>query len=195
MDRDDVIALLSTTIELWRARTELLTIGIDGYSGIGKTTILSQLLSENPSYMGLSMDAYASTRLLPNDSVRIRESTSEEFPLRWHPEDGLTKLRAEVIGFKGGKSPHTLLIVEGIFLLHPNVLRGMLDKTIYIHSDERESDLRRRTRDLKRWGPQYVPDTERESYARLYKDAFRKYVETTHPADRADIAFGILQSS
>lgn len=143
----------------------MLTIGIAGGTGSGKTTVVHQIMSElSEEEVGIiSQDAYYKT----NDHLNMDERALINFD---HPRaidfDLLTSHLKEL---KEGKSihqpvysfvhhnrtndyvlthPRKVMIVEGILILTNPELRDLMDIKIFVHADSDERLIRRLKRDI-----------------------------------------------
>lgn len=143
----------------------MLTIGIAGGTGSGKTTVVHQIMSElSEEEVGIiSQDAYYKT----NDHLNMDERALINFD---HPRaidfDLLTSHLKEL---KKGKSihqpvysfvhhnrtndyvlthPRKVMIIEGILILTNPELRDLMDIKIFVHADSDERLIRRLKRDI-----------------------------------------------
>ncbi len=80
-----------------------------------------------------------------------------------------------------------IMIIEGIFLFHPELFDDIFDYRILLETDQEAADERRRVREKARWGDKYMPDTHPDSYFRLIKIAYNEYLEKYQPKERADL--------
>ena len=115
------------------------------------------------------------------------EVNSPKLDLQWAPLDGLKKLRKVIADFKLRELGNKALVVEGIFLFHPNVLNDVWDKRIYLDISKEKADTRRIIREKERWGEKYFPETHPDSFARLFKIAYKRYEELYQPKQHSDL--------
>lgn len=186
MDIEHVAEEITRHIGRWLHDRKNIVVGIDGYSGAGKTTLLKMLSEKNPSIRPIFMDDFVVTantkeHLLP------QIKNGDTLNLQWAPVDGLEKLRKIILDFKSDKGNNQALVVEGIFLFHPDVLDDMWDKRVYLDANKEEADSRRVKREKKRWGEGYFPESHPDSFARLFKIAHKRYEDLYHPKERADL--------
>lgn len=172
-------------IRQWSQNQQNLVVGIDGYSGAGKTTLLKKILEEDLGVIGIFMDDVVVTANTKEHLIPQIEKGGV-LDLQWTPIDGLEKLRKTILDFKSKPNEKTL-VVEGVFLFHPQVLNDVWDKRIYLDTDEEKADIRRIAREKKRWGKDYFPHDHPDSFFRLFKIAHKRYTELFHPKEIADL--------
>lgn len=177
------------SVKQWSRGTRNIVVGIDGYSGAGKTTLLKKILEKEPSIHGIFMDDMVATANKKEHLMPQIES-SNTLNLEWAPAGGLEKLRKAILDFKTG-SNNGVLVVEGIFLFHPDVLNDVWDKRIYLDTNEEKADERRIEREKKRWGKDYFDHNHPDSFFRLFKIAHKKYKELYRPQDTADLVIRV----
>lgn len=143
----------------------MLIIGIAGGTGSGKTTVVSQIVSELPKdeVCVISQDSYYkdTSHLSYDQRVKINFDHPQaiDFDLL---VDHIQQLRAgqaieqPVYSFvehnRTGETvtthPRKVVIVEGILILTNAELRDLLDLKLYIHADSDERLIRRLKRDI-----------------------------------------------
>ena len=163
----------------------MLTIGVGGGTGSGKTTVVNKILSHLPAQeiMVLSQDHYYHD----NNDLSFEERTKINFD---HPRSiDFDLLVNHIKALKSGKTierpvycfiTHTrtsehlvlksrkVIIVEGILVLTHSLLRSLFDMKIYIHADSDERLIRRIKRDILERG-------------RDLKEVLSRYQETLKP--------------
>jgi len=172
----------------------MLTIGIAGGTGCGKTTVVQQITSELPdSEVGiLSQDSYyRDLSHLPFEErcrINFDHPSAIDFELL---ETHLKQLREgqaihqPVYSFRDhNRTPQTLLthprkvmIVEGILIMsHPGI-RDLFDIKIYVHADSDERLIRRLKRDISERGRDLTEVLER--YQSTLKPMHNEFIEPT----------------
>lgn len=175
-----------------------IVIGIDGYSGSGKTTVLEYLAKINNDVLPLFLDDFIKHWLERKKMMDQTKNKSKIFELKWYRYREIEEL---ILKFKKQKSDFyktviydyekndftsikkfdlskKILIVEGIFLFHPkHKISKMWDKKIYLDIDFKTGDKRRIEREMKKWGERYVSDTHPDSYVAPFKRAYKKYLK------------------
>jgi uridine kinase len=181
---DSIVRLMRT----WKteSREMRIVVGLDGYSGMGKTTIAREIAQRCPDISVISMDDIVCTANTKDFLNSQLDRNDGQLKLMWKPEDGIKKLRTTVSKWrkKPGKG---ILLVEGIFLFHPDLLNDLWDKRIYLDGNMKQADSRRVAREKKRWGKQYFPETHPDSFACLFKIAHRRYRILYRPRRIADV--------
>lgn len=172
-------------LEEWQ-REGKLVVGVDGYSGIGKTTLCNHIAEIYPPVEVLSMDDYVTTANIKDNLLPQITSGLPTLTLEWKPEGGIIKLRQAIQVFRDSVDGKKNLLVEGIFLYHPD-LDDVWDRRIYLGGDFEQADARRIKREKERWGDKYFPETHPDSYARLFKIAHKRYEELCHPKEHSDL--------
>ena len=69
-----------------------------------------------------------------------------------------------------------IMILEGIFLFHPKLYKNTFDVRIFLDIE----------REKKRWGKKYVPETRPDSFVRLFKITYGRYLKKYRPKQLAD---------
>lgn len=164
-------------------------VGLEGYSGIGKTTLCNQIKKVNSKILILHMDDYVVTSNKKENLEPQLDDRFENLNLEWTDvkKDGFEKLKADII-----ENSDKIVLVEGIFLSHPNVLPHIFDKHIFIDGDENLADSRRIEREKARWGDNYFPESHPDSFARLFKLAWQKYLKLYKPKTTSDLTINLL---
>ena len=178
-------------------------IGVTGGSGSGKTTFAQKLIERaHGDVVILHMDSY----YLPTQPVEnISKSGKANFD---HPDAFDWKLlQKHVYELKNGNTvdcpvydfrsssrtdktekitPHSVVIIEGIFTLYNPIIRDLLDIKVFLHVDSDIRFTRRLNRDVKERG------RDLESIINQYYDTVRpmylKYLVPQKPY--ADIVVG-----
>lgn len=186
MDLESQAQIVVSKLQEWQ-HAKKIVVGLDGYSGVGKTTLSNIVDKLDSSIEVLSMDDYVTTACTKESLLPQIESRSPNLLLEWKPLDGISKLRESIEAYKYGPNDTKVLLVEGIFLYHPDVLNDLWDKRIYVDGDRGKADMRRIERDQIRWGDKYFPETHPDSYARLFKIADARYRELYKPKEICDL--------
>ncbi len=172
----------------------MLTIGIAGGTGCGKTTVVQQITSELPeAEVGiLSQDSYYRdlSHLSYEERCRINfdHPAAIDFDLL---ETHLRELREgrpihqPVYSFQEHNRtaetllthPRKVMIVEGILIMsHPGI-RDLFDIKIYVHADSDERLIRRLRRDISERGRDLAEVLER--YQSTLKPMHTEFIEPT----------------
>lgn len=206
----DQIQQVEQKIAEYSKKYQKLVVGIDGYSGIGKTTLLNRLIEGNQNIVTVLRDDFIKPRKIIEKLLKNTDDKSKIMELEWCDNE---KIRDLVKIFKESNDAYTtktynsdtgnmdieksydmskqIIIIEGIFLFHPKLIDDVFDLRIFMEGDNEAADERRRKREKERWGDKYFPDTHPDSYFRLVKIAFDRYYELYKPQQRADLVIKI----
>ncbi|MEK7585560.1 MAG: hypothetical protein AAB455_03570 [Patescibacteria group bacterium] len=193
-------------IREWLVGRDKLVVAIDGYTGVGKTTLLENLVKLNPGILPVHWDDFIISVDDFEQVLKQTEDKSTAFELHQTDHAAIEKL---VTTFRGSSenyqtkifNPQTgqvdapieydfskkILVIDGVFLFHPKLLDHLWDKRIYLDGDVDEIDRRRVEREQKRWGDKYFPETHPDSHFRQITTALKSYRETYHPEQKADL--------
>jgi len=183
-----------------------LVVGIDGYSGIGKTTLLNNLIEDNKEILCVYRDDFIKSRKITKKLLENTDDKSKIMELEWCDDK---RIRDLVNKFRNSNESYTIkiynsdtgevdtdktfdlskkiLIIEGIFLFHPKLIGDVFDLKIFIDEDMEAADQRRIKREKARWGKDYFPHDHPDSYFKLVKIAFERYLKLYNPKKLADI--------
>ncbi len=172
----------------------MLTLGIAGGTGSGKSTVVEQILNELPvgEVSILSQDSYYKQ----NDHLTYEERCNINFD---HPNAiDFELLKQHLRELKRGKSieqpvysfethnrlpdtlithPKKVVIIEGILIFTEKSLRDLFDIKVYVHADSDERLIRRLKRDMKERGRDLNEVLDR--YQRTLKPMHEEFIEPT----------------
>ena len=172
----------------------MLIIGIGGGTGSGKTTVVNQIISENPQsevaiisqdsyYKDLSHLDYESRtkvnfdhpnsidfKLLCNHLAQLREGKSIEQPVYSFVEHNRTDETVTT-------HPKKVIVVEGILILTDPSIRDLFDIKIFVHADSDERLIRRLKRDIAERGRDLEEVLHR--YQNTLKPMHQQFIEPT----------------
>lgn len=170
----------------------MITIGVYGGTGSGKTTIVAQIVSEFPSseIQVISQDSYYKD----NSNISFEERCTLNFD---HPDAiDFELLCKHIHALKNGKtivqpiysfkthnrteetvsvSPKKILIVEGILILNYPKLRSMFDLKVYVDADSDMRMERRVSRDITERGR--TPQEVLNRYIKTLKPMHQQFIE------------------
>jgi len=159
-------------------------VAMDGYSGIGKTTISNKIGEINKTVQVLHLDDYVVTSNTKESLEPQQILNNKDLKLEWSnvKGKGFKKLQEDI-----KNNADKTILVEGVFFSHPDVLPKTFDRLIFIDGDEGLADKRRVLREKERWGNEYFPETHPDSFARLFTLAWKKYKELYDPKNNSDL--------
>lgn len=198
---NQILLRANQAISEWSDNTDRLVVGIDGYPGVGKTSLVADLAKLNPKILAVSQDDFITEWPIFQLILDQAERSSDDLN-GMHPQQ--RDFQEFLVAYKSGSSKtpsHSkqydfskpILVVEGIFLFHPKRSNHLLDRRIFLTGDRRTIDERRVAREQARWGKDYVTEDHPDSYFRSMVEAFDRYVETQHPEQRADLVLSTTE--
>ena len=172
----------------------MLTLGIAGGTGSGKTTVVEQILHELPreEVSIISQDSY----YRQNDHLTYEQRCEINFD---HPSAiDFELLQQHLFELKSGRPieqpiysfethnrisetltthPKKVIIVEGILIFTEKGLRDLFDIKVYVHADSDERLIRRLKRDMKERGRDLSEVLDR--YQSTLKPMHQEFIEPT----------------
>ena len=170
----------------------MITIGVYGGTGSGKTTIVAQIVSEFPTseIQVISQDSYYKD----NSDISFEERCALNFD---HPDAiDFELLCKHIRALKNGEtiaqpiysfkthnrtgetvsvSPKKILIVEGILILNYPKLRSMFDLKVYVDANSDMRMERRVSRDISERGR--TPEEVLSRYIKTLKPMHQQFIE------------------
>ena len=203
---------INEQLELWGKNHAKLVVAIDGYSGVGKTTVGDYLAKQNSEVLSVHVDDFIKHWKERKRLIESVEDKSKVFEYEWYRYDDLEKLTR---AFRAGKQKSIrfktydydkndfgpehvfdlskkFLVIDGIFLFHPeHKISGLMDKKIYLDTDFAKADKKRISREKKKWGKEYIPESNPDNWTRYFKEAYRRYIKACKPKKAADLVFDV----
>ncbi len=210
MDPLKIAQKANEAITQWSLEKPKLIVAIDGYTGIGKTTLLNNLTNLNPDIITVNRDDFSISRKEMQGLLSKAEDKSiiwelystnnkaiENLILAFHNNEANYKTKTydpisgEISIDKTFNLTKKILVIEGVFMFHPQLLNNLWDKRIYLEGDIQKIDERRIEREKARWGKDYFPESHPDSYFRQVITAFTRYIEEYQPEKLADLVFWV----
>ncbi len=205
----DHLAQIETEITTHDVESKIV-VGIDGYSGIGKTTTLKELAQRNQNILAVNRDDF----IIPRKSFETLLSQASDKSVIFETEMlDLKKIRGFITAFRTSDTIYQttifnsdsgrcdieqkydlskkILVLEGIFLFHPKQLNDVFDVKIFLDGDIDAADQRRIKREKERWGKDYFPHNHPDSYFRFVRIAFERYIKVCKPKESADLVISV----
>ena len=196
-------------IQDWSETTPRLLIAMDGYAGSGKTTLTNTLLALHPHHMEvLHLDDFIEPVEKRMHMIQTFPDPSVPFEKHWYRFDMLKDIltaykehrassyEATLYDFEKNtiSKKHTydlskkILLVEGIFLLHPeNALSTCFDKKIFLSTPFATADGRRIQREKEKWGEEYQEESHPDNWTKYFITAYKRYYSQYQPERLSDI--------
>lgn len=212
MDSEKICIKIEESLDKWLEGKDKIVVAIDGYTGIGKTTILNKLAEINPEIVPVNRDDFLLPREVVREKLAKAEDRSKVFELEVNDNK---KLEDFINAFKRGEVSEyeintfdpvsgevnipksydfskKIMIVEGVFMFHPKLpLNKIWDKRIYLEGDIKKIDERRIKREKEKWGKDYFPETHPDSHFKQVTTGLKRYIELYKPNEIADLVVEI----
>lgn len=210
MTSEEIAQKANNAIIEWARGRDKLIVAVDGYTGIGKTTLLNNLVALNPDILAVNRDDFVISTSELDKLLAKAEDKSVVWELEVTDNQAIENL---IDAFRNSQSPYItkvrddssreislektfdtskkILVIEGVFMFHPKGLNHLWDKRIYLEGDTNEIDARRIAREKARWGDDYFPETHPDSYFRQVIIGLKRYQATYHPEKLADLVIQI----
>lgn len=209
---EQIAKKISKKIGEWARQHKKFIVVIDGYAGSGKTSIADRIAKLNPNCLVVHLDDFVKNWNVRKRMMDVTRDRPKIFEYRWYRYDAVERLSKAFMGAKRkyirlkvydfNKNEFTtprvfdlsknILVIEGIFLLHPQHKRNMLwGKRIFLKANLKKAETRRIAQEKKKWGKNYIPEDHPDSYVRDFKIAYQRYLNRYKPEQRADLVIDV----
>lgn len=203
---------INENIQTWVQNHAKLVVAIDGYAGSGKTTVADYVAKGNSDVAVLHLDDFIKHWKDRKKLIDTAKDKSKVFEYEWYRYSDLEKIVRQFKSKKQGSVKYKtydydandfgpeksldlskrILIIDGIFLFHPEHKVNMLwNKKVYLDADFVKADKMRVAREKKRWGSAYVSESHPDNWTKYFKTAYRRYVKEYKPQKNADTVFKV----
>lgn len=211
MNPQELADKANKAINLWAKGLGKLVVAIDGYTGVGKTTLLNNLINLNPNIIAVNRDDFMFSRKIVREKINQAEDQSKVWELEACDcnklEDFISAFRNTSTSYKintynsiSGEIdiPKTfnftkkIMVIEGVFMFHPKApLNKLWDKRIYLKGDIEKITERRIKREKDKWGKDYFPENHPDSYLKHVVAGLERYNNLYHPEKIADLVLKV----
>jgi len=209
---EQIAKKVNIEIKRWARQHKRFIVVIDGYAGSGKTSVANRIAELNSDCLVVHLDDFVKHWKIRKQMMDTARDRSKVFEYKWYRYDALERF---VKAFLNGRKKHVLLklydfeknefttpqvfdlsksilVIEGIFLLHPRHKRNMLwGKRVFLKVDLEKAKERRISREKRRWGEGYLPEDHPDSYIRDFRIAYKRYLDLYKPEQRADLIIAV----
>lgn len=209
---EQIAKRVSRKIKRWARQHKRFIVVIDGYAGSGKTSVADRIAELNPDYLVVHLDDFIKHWKMRKQMMDTAQDRSKVFEYKWYRYDAVERL---VKAFLSGRRKYirlrlydfdknefttpqafdlskNILVIEGIFLLHPQHKRNTLwGKRVFLKVDREKAEERRILQEKRRWGEAYLPEEHLDSYIRDFRIAYKRYLDRYKPEQRADFVIDV----
>ena len=194
----------------WKREHSKLVVAIDGYTGVGKTTLLSELATINSDLLAVNRDDFLFSRKKVEELLNKAEDKSKVFESQVLDVE---KVKALIHAFRNNQNVYStrvynpisgeidikkdfdltkdILMIEGVFMFHPDLINHLWDKRIYLKGDLEKIDRRRVEREKESWGRDYIEEIRPDSYFRQVVIGLKRYQKDYNPEQIADLVIDL----
>lgn len=197
-----IAMIINRKIRRWAGQNRKFIVVIDGYTGSGKTSVANQIARLNHDCLVIHLDDFIKHWKARKQMMDTAQDRSRVFEYKWYRYDALERL---VSAFLNGKRKHiylklydfdkneftaprafdlskNILVIEGVFLLHPRHKRNSLwRKRVFLRVDLERAE----------GGKAYLPEDHPGSYMRDFRIAYMRYLNRYKPEQRADLVIDV----
>lgn len=209
---EQIAKKVNREIKKWARRHKRFIIVIDGYAGSGKTSVVDRIAELNPDCLVVHLDDFIKHWKARKQMMDTAQDRSKIFEHKWYRYDAVERLvrtflsgrrkyiRLKLYDFDKNEftAPQVfdlsknILVIEGIFLLHPQHKRNTLwEKRVFLKVDLKKAEERRISQEKRKWGKAYLSEDHPDSYIRDFKIAYKRYLDCYKPEQRADLVIDV----
>jgi len=209
---EQIAKKINQKIKKWAQQDSKLIIAIDGYAGSGKTSVTNRIAELNSSCLIIHLDDFIKPWQVRKQMLDTARDQSKVFEYKWYRYNTVERLvkrflsvntghiRLKVYDFGKNKFiasrvfnlSKNILIIEGIFLLHPLHKRNTFwQKRIFLNTDLKKADNRKIAEIRQKFGAKWSPKDHPDSYLSYFHEVYIQYLNHYHPEQKADLIINV----
>src|SRR3989344_3105404 len=177
---DNFVKVITEKVSFWQIQAgKKIIVGLDGTSGIGKSTIAKQISLNNPNITVVHLDQFAFPLKQRFKKLKNTQDKPSIYQNGWY---NIRKFK-KIIGIKYNLK-NQVLLVDGVFLQNNDIFSDIFDKHIFITTDQKVITVRRK----RRFNLKY-PNRNKDGnkiMSLIFDVAWKRYVEKYQPEKNAD---------
>ena len=209
---EQIARKINQKITKWAQQDNRLIVAIDGYAGSGKTSVANRIGELNSSCLVVHLDDFIKPWQVRKQMLDTARDQSRVFEYRWYRYNTVERLvkrflsvntesiHLKVYDFGENKflAPQmfnlskNILIIEGVFLLHPSHKRNTFwQKRIFFNTDLEKADNRKIAEIRQKFGAKWSPKDHPDSYLYYFHKVYMQYLNHYHPEQKADLIINV----
>jgi len=183
---DNFVKVITEKVSFWQIQAgKKIIVGLDGTSGIGKSTIAKQISLNNPNITVVHLDQFAFPLKQRFKKLKNTQDKPSIYQNGWY---NIRKFK-KIIGIKYNLK-NQVLLVDGVFLQNNDIFSDIFDKHIFITTDQKVITVRRK----RRFNLKY-PNRNKDGnkiMSLIFDVAWKRYVEKYQPEKNADFIINMI---
>ena len=209
---EQIARKVNQKIKKWAQKDNKLIVAIDGYAGSGKTSVVNRIAELNSSCLVVHLDDFIKPWQVRKHMLDTARNPLKVFEYRWYRYNSVERLvkrftsvstgyiRLKVYDFGKNKFitsqvfnlSKNILIIEGVFLLHPQHKRNTFwQKRIFLNADLEKADNRKIAQIKQKFGAEWSPEDHPDSCLYYFNKVYMQYLNRYHPEQKADLIIDV----